>query len=363
MEFSRDSIYSYLKGKSTVRPLVLQWHITDRCNFRCKHCYQDKYFGEELSFKDLLKIVDQYKDLLDRVKKATSPFPVKAQINITGGEPFVRKDIMDLLEVLSENKELFDFGILCNGSFIDEKMANALRNLGVVNVQLSIEGERETNDKIRAPGSFDTAVSAVKTIKKVGGIYTAISFTASKANFREFSKVARLGCEIGADIVWSDRLVPQGSGEKMDCLSPKETREYVGILSKAKEDARKGGYKTRIKTQRALQFLGLTEEEMKQNKPYHCGAGDRVFIILPNGDLYPCRRMPVAVGNVMKTPLAELFYSAELFVKLRDLNRISEGCEDCKYLHHCRGGLKCYSYAVTGDPFIADPGCWLAKRA
>lgn len=148
----------------------------------------------------------------------------------------------------------------------------------------------------------------------------------------------------------------------MDCLSPEETLEYIGILSKAREDAIRGGYRTRIDNMRALQFLGWPEKEMKKRKIYHCGAADRAIIVMPNGDVLPCRRMPIVVGNVMKTSLTDIYYKNETFVKLRDLNHISKGCEDCKYWHQCRGGLKCYSYAVTGDPFTADPGCWLAKR-
>jgi MoaA/NifB/PqqE/SkfB family radical SAM enzyme len=46
--------------------LLLQWHITEGCNLRCAHCYQDGYEGEELPFDDLLTVLEQYKDLLRR---------------------------------------------------------------------------------------------------------------------------------------------------------------------------------------------------------------------------------------------------------------------------------------------------------
>ncbi|MEA3325633.1 MAG: SPASM domain-containing protein, partial [Euryarchaeota archaeon] len=76
----------------------------------------------------------------------------------------------------------------------------------------------------------------------------------------------------------------------------------------------------------------------------------------PNGDLYPCRRMPIRAGNLLETPLIELYYESDLFCALR--KRISEGCEGCFYSGLCRGGLRCLSYALTGDPFTTDPGCW-----
>ncbi len=363
MHYPREEMYTFLSEKKVFGPpsLNLQWHITDCCNFRCKHCYQETYSSEELPFQALNNIVEQYKELLDKTVQISKPFPVRGHINVTGGEPFVRDDFIELLEILSANRDYFSFGILSNGSYIDEKMAEKLRDLGVRNVQVSIEGLKKTNDKIRAPGSFDDAVSALKNLVRVGGIVTGISFTASQKNYREFSKVARLGCYLGVAMVWSDRLVPYGSGINMDCLSPEETREYVNSLYKAKKEAKQGNFRTRIGTHRALQFLG-TDEQDANEQPYHCGAAEKVFIIMPNGDLCPCRRMPIIVGNVMRNPLKELFYTNDLFLKLRDRENISKGCEDCLYKLQCRGGLKCLSYAVTGDPFKADPGCWLASN-
>ncbi len=83
---------------------------------------------------------------------------------------------------------------------------------------------------------------------------------------------------------------------------------------------------------------------------------------MPNGDPYPCRRMPIRVGNILETPLSEL-YNCEMFRDLRNKNRISEPCQDCLYAGACRGGLRCLSYAMSGDPFKTDPGCWIAGQS
>jgi len=106
---------------------------------------------------------------------------------------------------------------------------------------------------------------------------------------------------------------------------------------------------------RALQFL------VGNGKPYHCTAGDTLLTVQPNGDLYPCRRMPIRVGNLLETSLLELYDNSTLLRQLRHPEQISDGCQDCFYAKLCRGGLKCLSYAVTGDPLKADPGCWLQK--
>jgi radical SAM protein with 4Fe4S-binding SPASM domain len=92
-------------------------------------------------------------------------------------------------------------------------------------------------------------------------------------------------------------------------------------------------------------------------------AGDTLLTLLPSGDAYPCRRMPIRAGNLQDTLLAELYYQNDLLCALRDRSRTSEGCQDCCFARLCRGGLKCLAYAVTGDPFQADPSCWLAERA
>jgi len=115
------------------------------------------------------------------------------------------------------------------------------------------------------------------------------------------------------------------------------------------------GKQTDVAMSRALQFLALTAI------PYTCIAGDRLITVLPNGDLYPCRRMPIKAGNVLETPLSELYATSEVFQSLRDDNRLNETCRKCTFGKMCRGGLKCLSYARHNDPFKGDPGCWIAS--
>jgi radical SAM protein with 4Fe4S-binding SPASM domain len=334
--------------------LVLQWHITERCNRRCLHCYQDDYARDELQFKDLLKVLEQFKELLDDLGCRNS-FTVRGHINVTGGEPFIRQDFLDLLEAFHANKNRLTFAIFTNGSFIDEAMAGRLRKLNPTSIQVSVEGTKETNDHIRGQGALDQTISALKHLVREQ-IPSVISFTAHRANFREFFEVARLGRELGVTRVWGDRLIPWGNGSALmeQELSPDETREFFEVMFKAHNESVRGFCKTQIAMHRALQFL------VAGGIPYHCGAGDNLIALQPNGDLYPCRRMPIRVGNLMETHLIDLYYESELFQALRNPDRTSDGCGDCSFSKRCRGGLKCLSFALTGDPFKADPGCWRA---
>jgi radical SAM protein with 4Fe4S-binding SPASM domain len=343
-------------GQFRAPRLRLQWHITERCNLRCVHCYQEARPLRELPFQELLKVLEQFKDLLTALGNQAGGGPARGHITVTGGEPFVRRDFLELLQVFSANRNCFSFAILTNGTFIDAAMAHRLHELRPSFVQVSIEGTPATHDRIRGPGNYEHAVSAVKHLVRER-LRTLISFTAHRLNFREFTDVARLGRRLAVARVWADRLIPQGNGSNIgdQVLTPEETLEFFRIMRQARDEARRCWFnQTEIAMHRALQFL-------EGGAPYHCTAGDTLITVQPNGDLYPCRRMPIRVGNIMETPLVELYFRSDLFRALRNRRRVSEGCQHCFYNGLCRGGLKCLSYAMTGDPFQADPGCWLAS--
>lgn len=334
------------------RRFVLQWHVTERCNLRCQHCYQEEYNTPELTFRELLSVMEQFKALLDRLRGETAPYPLRAHINVTGGEPFVRDDFFDLLEVFAANSESFSFGILTNGTLIDADVARRLRSLGPTFVQVSIEGSPTTNDAVRGPEAFERTVTALEHLAKAR-VPATVAFTAHRGNFREFSEVARLGRRLRVRRVWADRLIPWGSGSGLgsQSLRAEEAHEFFEIMLAAKREMAATFCSTEVHMGRALQFL------VGGGTPYRCVAGDDLITIQPNGDLYPCRRLPIRVGNVMQAPLVDLYYTSDLFQELRR-HRVSEGCERCGFVGQCRGGLRCLSYAITGDPFAADPGCW-----
>lgn len=341
------------------RRLLLQWHVTERCNLRCAHCYQEGYSGEDLPFEDLLKVLRQYTDLLDCWRQAPWSTRVHGHITVTGGEPFVRADFFDLLEVFAANHRQFSFAILTNGSLIDAATAHRLRKLRPAYVQVSVDGSQTTHDSIRGRGNFERTVAAIKCLVRQG-IRTMISFSAHRGNFREFPEVCRLGRKLRVSRVWADRVVPWGSGEELrqQVLTPEETCEFFNLMHEARCEAAALWFnRTEVAMHRALQFL------IGGGRPYHCTAGDSLITVQPNCDVYPCRRMPIRVGNLMETELAALYYQSDLLCALRDRTRVSQGCEACCFARLCRGGLRCLSYAATSDPFRTDPGCWQATGA
>ncbi len=333
---------------------LLQWHITDRCNLRCAHCYQEKYRGSEPGLAQWVDIVEQFQRFLAQCS-STGSAGLRGHVTVTGGEPWMHPQFGRLLELLEARKEWFSFAVLTNGTLIDARVAESLRRLGTVFVQVSIEGSRRTHNRIRGEGAFERAVSGINALVNAG-VTTLIAFTAHRGNFKEFGEVARLAADLGVQRVWADRLVPQGSGAGLEelILTPWETRKFFASMRIARDALGKlRPHPVQVSMHRALQFLE------GGGNPYHCTAGDALAAVLPNGDLLPCRRMPIAVGNLFKAPLADL-YDAPLFSDLRDRRRISKGCWGCIYTHLCRGGLRCLSYALAGDPFKKDPGCWFS---
>ncbi|MHC1725985.1 MAG: radical SAM protein [Syntrophobacteraceae bacterium] len=329
--------------------------MTERCNQRCLHCYQDSYSCRELTWDEQLLVVRQYIELLQTWNRERDPLVPRGQITLSGGEPFLREDFFQLLEFLSTKKELFGFSILTNGSLIDSGTARRLGKLAPSFVQVSMDGAKETHDEIRGQGSFESTITAIRNLRREG-IRTLVALTAHRKNFHEFPIIAKLCRKLNVSRLWADRLIPLGTPLDPLALNPVETREFFNLMhGELAASRRKWFSKTEIAMHRALQFL------VGGGVPYRCTAADSLIAINPDGDLYPCRRMPIPVGNVRKASLATLYYGSDLLRTLREDQRISKGCENCIFKTTCRGGLKCLSHAVKGSPHYADPGCWQAS--
>ncbi len=336
------------------RHMLLQWHLLEQCNLRCSHCYQstEAYKTGALGFEELLSILEQFKELMFFLQSIHGKGQVRSHLTLTGGEPLIFAQLFAFCEILQS--EGISFSILTNGTLIDEKIAARLALLKPSFVQVSIDGPEESHNRIRGQGNYKRAICGISQLIKKN-IPTQISFTAHRENYHDFPRVAQAGRELGVTKVWADRLVPlgQGSSDLELLMSPQETLEFLEIMKLERNKNSK--HSTQIVMHRALQFL------VTGQKPYRCSAGWSLLTLLPNGDLLPCRRMPRVVGNVLQQGMEEIYRKQDFLIALRDRHRVSRGCEKCFFSNACGGGLKCLSDAVLGDPFVADPGCWLVE--
>lgn len=333
-------------NKQLPKHITFQWHITDKCNLRCAHCYQESYTNQGMPYVELLNVLNELVNFVHEIKKVHGT--AHAHINFTGGEPFVRNDFIDLLEA-ARATELFSVGILSNGLLPEQDDLLRLQKLNPSFVQLSMEGSKTTNDSIRGKGSTESVQKAMRAYRELQ-IPVMLSFTANAENYTEFADVVRFGRKHKAYKVWTDRYLPSGKNDKLQ-LSKTQTKDYLKIL--ANEDDKSKFHifsKTKVATHRALQFL------VAGGKPYRCTAGETLLAILPNGDVYPCRRLPIVVGNTRKQKLTDIYQNN---TTLKELREPSEACGSCYYKQSCKGGLKCLSYAQFGNFADKDPGCWL----
>jgi len=326
-----------------VKIFYLQWHLSEACNLKCKHCYQENHTPVMLEYDKLLDILNQYRNLLKKLK-------VKGHINLTGGEPLCSPYLFKLLEEFKKDSDLYSFSILTNGTLITDDIAKKIASYNPEYVQVSLEGSKKKNDYVRGKGVYKKVGEAIKLLNKYH-IFTSVSFTATKINYREFPKVVKYAEKLGVNNVWTDRFIPLGTSyDKEFTLNKEETQEYLDIISKENIRLRRKKSKTHVSMYRALQFTRT------QNIAYHCTAGKELLTVMENGDLVPCRRMPIYIGNLLKEDMYELYKNNKI---LKDLQNpvVPEGCKHCDDAKHCMGGLKCLTYALTGSYKLKDPGC------
>lgn len=332
--------------------LLLQWHITDRCNLNCRHCYGDpEVRRDDLPLEALHDILKQFIAFLNPQQGPS----LRGHITLTGGEPFLRKDLFDLLEMIHAHRKQISFALLTNGAFLDRHTLRRLYRLRPKFVQLSLDGMERAHDAIRGNGDFKRTVNTISRIT-LTGIPVSISYTVHKDNMQDFKAVASLGRRLKAKRVWADRFIPMGNGSQLEnrLMSPDDTRCFFETMRAARSGfLRQQLSATHIAMHRALQFL------VGGGNAYRCSAGRTLLAVMPDGELYPCRRLPVTAGNLFDTPLDTLYDTHPLLLSLRDPHRQPEGCGHCPHVRQCNGGLRCLAYAMSGSPFKRDPGCWI----
>lgn len=327
-----------------VKKFVLQWHLSENCNLKCLHCYQENHKPIQLSYEQLEKIYKQYKNLLKKLK-------MKGHINITGGEPLCNPHLFKILDLIKKDEELISFSILTNGTLITKNIAKKIKSYNPYYVQVSLEGGQKTNDYIRGKGTYKKIAKGIKNLKKYN-IFTSISFTATTLNYKEFPKVVSYAKKYKVDNVWSDRYIPLGDSEDKNLtLNVSQTQEYLSIMAKERLKLKRKQYnKTTISMYRALQF------QKTNDFAYGCTAGDTLLTVMENGDLVPCRRMPIVVGNLLKDDMYKLYKTNSILKELRK-NTIPDDCNDCEHAQMCHGGLKCLTYAIYKNLNHKDIGC------
>lgn len=139
----------------------LRISITDRCNFRCQYCIPEDGI-EAISHEDLLSFEEISELVAHFVKLGVT------KIRLTGGEPLVRKDVVELIRMISSHTEVNDIALTTNGTRLKE-MAQDLKDAGLNRVNISLDSLKDDRFKwITRGGDLNDAVEGIEEAKRVG---------------------------------------------------------------------------------------------------------------------------------------------------------------------------------------------------
>lgn len=338
----------------------IQWHINERCNLRCAHCYQEEYnTAPELN-------LSQLKQTADQIFLALNKWGKRGRIAITGGEPFLKKELFPLIEYLEQDESIWRIGILTNGVLINREIIDRLQTLNkLYYIQISLDGASEkTNDFIRGKGSFKKAIDSFRLLHD-NGISTRLMYTVHKKNFQDVPSLIDLAINENIKTLTIERFVPEGKGaEFKDWFLDKDdlSKLFQQISQRAELEYQKGTPLAIIKY-RTLWALIDPERAKTPDVPLEidlggmCSIGIDSLTILPDSTVLPCRRLPIPIGNLRKDSIFKIWYTSDLLWEIRDKNNLKGKCNGCELIPRC-SGCRAIAYALTGDYLAEDPQCW-----
>lgn len=361
------SIPSHLLQFSKDKKPVVVWNITRRCNLKCLHCYsqsEDKEYENELTTEECKKVIDNL---------AEFEVPV---ILFSGGEPLLRKDIVELASYAVE-KEIRAV-ISTNGTLITEDIAKELKDAKISYIGISIDGMERVNDKFRGvKGAFQKAINGVRICKKLG-IKVGLRFTINKFNYKEVPDIFKLIVDEDIPRICFYHLVYSGRGSELvdKDLSHKKTREIVDfIIDETKRLFDAGIHKEVLTvdnhTDGVYLYLRLMKENPKRAEEvyellkYNGGnnSGIGIGCIDWFGNVHPDQFWThYSLGSVRNRIFSEIWMDESDKVMRILKNRkgnIKGRCVKCHHFEICNGNLRVRAEAVTGDIWESDPACYL----
>jgi len=328
-------------------PVIVFYEVTRACLLSCKHCRANaipRRNPMELNLKEISSLADQ---LLE--------FNVKPLVVITGGDPLMRDDIIEILDIFKDRG--FNLAISFSGTALatEEKMDDiAMR---VKNIAMSLDGSNKAiHDGFRnVEGTFEKSLEIINYVK--GKTSLQINSTIGKHNIKDIENIYALlkKMEIRSwDLFF---LVP--TGRATDILSL-EKNEVLYALNFLYQIHSSGGM--RIKTTEAP-FYNRKKVEGEKKLPVTRDSnglgvtdGRGTIFISHIGEIYPTGFLPLNTGNVRKDKIVNVYRNSDIFIKLKNPEFLKGKCGKCPYKEIC-GGSRARAYATTGDYLEEDPAC------
>jgi radical SAM protein with 4Fe4S-binding SPASM domain len=320
------------------------WEITLKCNLRCSHCGSSAGLPRpnELNTQECFRLCEELAELGCE------------DVSLMGGEPFLREDWFSIGQCV---KNLgMNLSIVSNGTIL-KKYIEKISQLKPKVVGISLDGLKESHEKIRGKDTFEKTMMAIELLREKE-IETTVITTVSKINFKDLPEMKNLFYKKGVN--WQIQVaMPFGNFKKEQMLSKEEF--YATALFIAKERIENSfkdlpvigahcyGYYSKI-------LPGCSWEG--------CTAGISSIGITSDGGIVGCLSMGnnrFIEGNIREKSLREIWEDPNNFAYNRKFSKeqLGPNCKDCKYGAICKGGCNAMSYTLTGR-FHNDPYCFYA---
>jgi mycofactocin radical SAM maturase len=321
-------------------PICLTWELTYACNLACIHCLSSSGRRDpgELTTAEAKAVIDEL--------RAMQVF----YVNLGGGEPMIRPDFYDLVGYATANGVGVKFST--NGSRIDGAGARRLAGMDYTDIQISIDGaDAATNDAVRGPGSYATALAAMDHLSQAGFGPFKISVVMTRHNIGQLDQLEALASRYGAELRLT-RLRPAGRGaaswHDLHPTAEQQVALYRWLLDRPPVLTGDSFFHLNALGEGNLAGLNL------------CGAGRVVCLIDPVGDVYACPfvlHQEFLAGNVRDPGgFAGVWSGSELFASLRE-PQSAGACASCGQFDACQGGCMAAKF-FTGLPLDGpDPEC------
>ena len=316
--------------KHTLKDLF--WETTLCCNAKCKHCgssAENKIYKDELTTEEIKNAFKQIANDMDATQ---------IMINVTGGEPLVRKDLFEVMEYATGELG-FHWGMTTNGILLNDANIEKLKKANMSTVSISIDGLEETHDKFRGvPGSFKTIIENIKRIKEAAFLdHIQVTTVFHKDNIDQIEELYELMLTLGLDSWRIASMDPIGRAKENDnlLLDGNDLKKLFDFIKHKKNDKR-------LRVMYACPgFLGLDYEKEVREYYFRCSTGINVASILYNGDLFVCPNVPkrkeLIQGNIRKDNFKDVWDNK--YKEFRKMDRTkNEECSKCENWDYCLGG-------------------------
>ncbi|PMQ00778.1 MAG: radical SAM/SPASM domain-containing protein [Dictyoglomus sp. NZ13-RE01] len=330
-----------------IKEFAFQWHITDLCNLRCKHCYQENFSKERDLSPDILRII--LSDIENTLKSLDFD---SLSINITGGEPLISPLFYPLLEVMEESKLINTVNIITNGIFLKNHFDKIIKFKKINEIKVSLEGATErTNDYIRGKGNFKIVLENINYIREKFPEFKnlVLMLTLAKYNYKEVKDIYYLAKSLDIKGIILERFIPLGEGKNIKDMTLGNLEWYEVVSQIADLE--------KVSIRDLLPYKAFYVD-FAENTTYGalCNIGDESMALMPNGDVYPCRRLPIIIGNLLHERFIDVYYKLKKFREEITKDKLKGICHLCP-IEDCIG-CRALAYALTGDLYEEDFQCW-----